>query len=459
MKKNNHHVTLLVMLLLSASLGAQTSEELRIAVNDTGYISHIEAGPEKTDILASVQKIPLLRIRKEKEWLLPVTMNLKDQTFRITYPDTITAHVTVAEYPSHVTFELISVNPEDAITAVIWGPFHITLGETVGEIVGVVRGQGLAFGLQALNVKTTGGKLEFEDGSIEDRGTAAFHVVVNGSSRSSHFYWHINHYLNWGEPWYEGFRESMQEYRIKNQALLARNYLSNMLGWYLLTATTTLADIEWMLARAAGYNAGFALASRMEAFRFNPDIGSILNAIREWETARHCGVFSPSQRERLKDPHNEFHLKSSAQGWILYPYQEYGPFIHKTQVQVSGKPVLSEWTWLQKEKKQPLQFVIRTSGNAGSVDNPVIVLDHEHRLHFPVQLEAGMTLSCDGVQTVRIYDVKGRFKESFELTTDLPELNPGQHTISFNCHCSGSSQIKVAVSIKVRSKGEAVVHH
>ena len=68
------------------------------------------------------------------------------------------------------------------------------------------------------------------------------HPVLNGTSNSEPYYWHINTYCNWGEPWYGGFRESMQEYRIQNQALFDRNYVPNMLGWYRLTATTSVAE-------------------------------------------------------------------------------------------------------------------------------------------------------------------------------------------------------------------------
>lgn len=78
------------------------------------------------------------------------------------------------------------------------------------------------------------------------------HTLVNGTSRSYHYYWHLCHYWNWGEPWYGGFRESQGDYRLENQPFLERNYMPNMLGWFLLSATTTAEDIEWMMARAAG---------------------------------------------------------------------------------------------------------------------------------------------------------------------------------------------------------------
>ena len=65
------------------------------------------------------------------------------------------------------------------------------------------------------------------------------HTVLNGSSNSEPFYWHINTFCNWGEPWYGGFKESMQEYRINNQLLFDRNFMPHMLGWYLLTKNTS----------------------------------------------------------------------------------------------------------------------------------------------------------------------------------------------------------------------------
>lgn len=146
------------------------------------------------------------------------------------------------------------------------------------------------------------------------------HSVINGTSMSKPFYWHINTYCNWGEPWYGGFRESMQEYRMSNQSLFDRNYLPHMLGWYLLTDSTSLPDIEWMLARAAGYDAGFAIATSLEALRTNPNTTALLDAIREWELCRRDHAFSEEIKEILKDPSREFHLsKVHTVVYDLYP--------------------------------------------------------------------------------------------------------------------------------------------
>ncbi len=283
------------------------------------------------------------------------------------------------------------------------------------------------------------------------------HIVINGTSNSKHFYWHINSYCNWGEPWYEGFRESMQEYRIKNQALFARNYLPNMLGWYLLTETTSLSDIEWMLARAAGFNAGFALATSMDAVRKNPDIGSILDAIREWESARRTKAFSIAQRERFKDPKTEFHLEAVKVGqWKLFPYHESQAYRHGKTVRQPGEPAGSRWEYMNPDQVQPLQFKLRVTGDSGTVASPKIDLDRYGTMIFPVELTTGQTLLCEGSPTARVYDDKGRQVKTVEATGQVPVVQPGKHEVQFDCEFKGSVRPTLVVTFKTRGEAEKI---
>ncbi len=60
------------------------------------------------------------------------------------------------------------------------------------------------------------------------------HLIAD-ASRTSHYFWHIYSRMNWGEPWYAGFRESQTEYRFKNQKYFERNLMPGMLGWFLMT--------------------------------------------------------------------------------------------------------------------------------------------------------------------------------------------------------------------------------
>jgi len=42
-------------------------------------------------------------------------------------------------------------------------------------------------------------------------------TVITDASNPGHYFWHIYTRMNWGEPWYAGFRESQTQYRLKNQ--------------------------------------------------------------------------------------------------------------------------------------------------------------------------------------------------------------------------------------------------
>ena len=281
--------------------------------------------------------------------------------------------------------------------------------------------------------------------------------VLNGTSNSAHFYWHINSYCNWGEPWYGGFRDSMQEYRINNQAFLERNYLPKMLGWYLLKRTTSLSDVEWMLARAAGMDAGFALQSSPDDLRKNPGTGTLLDAIREWEEARLGGAFSDGQRGRMRNPRSEFHLeKIAGGGWNLYPFHDSDDFTHEHIQRQPGEPTAAQWEFPNPDDGQTLQFKMRVLGDGGSVANPTFEIDKSATLALDIEVKAGQTLLCEGDGTARVYDEKGNQVKSVKTETELPKLGAGKNEILFDCEFQGEPAPKVTVNFKTIGKPEPV---
>jgi hypothetical protein len=159
---------------------------------------------------------------------------------------------------------------------------------------------------------------------------------INDASNPGHFNWHIATRMNWGEPWYAGFRQSQTLYRFKNQLFFERNLLPAMLGWFAVGPETTLEDVEWMLARAAGYNAGFALVTSLastaqltadpasaEALKSVGPMAAILDAVNQWETARLGGAFDDSVRKLLRDDSKEFRLTpNGAKSWTLYTVRD-----------------------------------------------------------------------------------------------------------------------------------------
>lgn len=266
------------------------------------------------------------------------------------------------------------------------------------------------------------------------------HDFICGTSLSKTFYWHIGSYYNWGEPWYGGFKESMQQYRIDNQGLFERNYMPHMLGWYLLTEKTTLPEMEWMLARAAGYNAGFAMVARPEAIRKNPLSPVLLDAIREWEKARNGGAFSKAQQEALKDATKEFHLeKLSDKAWELSQYGRSTGFKREKFIRQPGEPTYSKFSYEQPWEDQPLQFQLTVTGTAGAVKQIKLQVDNYTDIDLPVQLAFGESLVADGSQQVLVYDASGRLRQTLQFPKALPRMARGSHTITIDNQFEGTT--------------------
>jgi len=283
------------------------------------------------------------------------------------------------------------------------------------------------------------------------------HEFICGTSNSKTFFWNIGAYYNWGEPWYGGFNESMQQYRIDNQGLFDRNYMPHMLGWYLLAEKTTLPEMEWMLARAAGYNAGFAMVARPQALRANPISGPLLDAIREWEAARNGHAFSAAQQALLKDPKQEFHLEKLSEGsWKLWHYNTSAVFTREKKVRQPGEPVFSTFSYDQPFAEQPLQFRMQVIGTSGSISKIRIQADHYNDILIPIELKAGQSIICDGTADIRIFDEKGKAAGVYHLPAAPVTLPAGKHSLQFDCSFNEGDAPVATLQVKYLDSKEAV---
>jgi hypothetical protein len=263
------------------------------------------------------------------------------------------------------------------------------------------------------------------------------HPVLNGSSNVGHYYWHFNSYINWGEPWYASFRESQSRYRFDNQAFYERNYMPNMLGWFLMTPDTRLEDIEWMEARAAGYRAGYAFVAESETLRTNPAADRIIDAVRTWEEAKNLGVFSEEQRARLKDPDRDFHLEKTGQGrWALWNYEKLR-FEHARQVRQPGEPTASVWAFENAYDPQPLYLHLLLGGEGARVERVGIELDGLFAVEVGTPLTQGQSLVWDGSDRMILYDDKGRTVREIAFAKAPSPLAKGQHTLAVDARFSG----------------------
>jgi hypothetical protein len=218
-----------------------------------------------------------------------------------------------------------------------------------------------------------------------------------------------------------------------------------------------MEDMVWMLARSAGYNAGFAMVASPKAVQKNVQSPALLDAIREWEIARTHYAFSKAQQEQLKDTRNVFHLEKIKEGqWNLYQYALSPLFTKEKMLKQPGEPTVSTWNFNQQWATQPLSFKIHIKGKKGFVKNIKMQLDNYSDINLPVELNAGESLVANGSNQIVLFDAKGKQKGSFALPTALPTITSGNHTIIFDAVFSEDEPPVIEMQLKGFIKKEPI---
>ena len=259
------------------------------------------------------------------------------------------------------------------------------------------------------------------------------HYIAD-ASRSSHYFWHIFTRMNWGEPWYAGFRESQTEYRLKNQKYFDRNYVPNMLGWFLMKPETSIEDINWLLARSAAFNAGYAFVTSYDALEKNGYTDEILAAISRWEEARMKGVFTQEQRSLMEDVHKEFELSKSEEGVYWLQHIQVSRITHKYKDRQPGEPSSSTVAFNNHVEEQLLHFII--TAKKGTVINPEIAIGGNRLITIPVKLNEGEHMKYEG-EFAGVYSPQWQLLKSFSLDKNQLMVKPGGHNLEVSCEFMG----------------------
>lgn len=283
--------------------------------------------------------------------------------------------------------------------------------------------------------------------------------VINDASNPGHFNWHINTRYNWGEPWYAGFRESQTYYRLMNQDFYRRNFIPSMLGWFSMSPATSVEDAEWLLARAAGFDAGFAFNLSFETVKKNGGSDAILEAIKTWETARMAGAFTSEHKLKMEDINNEFHLEAAGEGeWNLYPYK-IERYVYEQNNSLAEKPESSVFEFDNPYDAQPMMFII--SPVPGEKDQlsevKSISMEVNNRsLEIPVFMKANQNLKLDLKGNLRLYDANWNLIRNIE-NTDIPGIITGKNTIVLNAKFSKPGNGKLKIEMKTMGKAETIM--
>lgn len=276
---------------------------------------------------------------------------------------------------------------------------------------------------------------------------------INDASMTSHFNWHTFTRMNWGEPWYAGFRESQMNYRLMNQDFYRRNLIPCMLGWFKLDANTSIEDIEWLLARTAAFDAGYTLVTDKKNVAGNGQAAAIIKAIREWEDARLSGAFPAELKKEMEHTANEYTLTQRGEGsWSLYPYAVQR-FKHDNVVRQPGEPVVSKWMFDNKHDRQPVQFVLKANDRISDISMEIANFS---TVTLDVPLEAGDYMKYAGGDAVVIYDGNWNPKRSIAVDPQKMNIPAGESQIIFSCKFAQAENTEKQVSGEFKTIGTEV---
>lgn len=275
------------------------------------------------------------------------------------------------------------------------------------------------------------------------------HLIID-ASRTTHFFWHIYSRMNWGEPWYAGFRESQTEYRFNNQAYFQRNFMPGMLGWFKMTPETSLEDMEWMLAKSAGYDAGYALVADLETVDQNGNSDRILELIGDWEKLRISNSFSEAQKEAMRDSNKEFTLKKMNDSeWSLREvYSEI--YTHEKKVRQPGEPLFSTFEFNNPGDEQVVNFTM-TALNC-DVSNITVEINGYKKVELPVTIKEGQSLKYSGDKELVLYDSNWQVVRKYDIELSDLEINKGDNVITVDSNFDRANK-EASLKVEVRTYG------
>jgi len=201
--------------------------------------------------------------------------------------------------------------------------------------------------------------------------------------------------------------------------------MPGMLGWFKMTPETSIEDIEWLLARSSGYDAGYAFVASLESIEKNGNSDKILELIGDWEKLRLGGVFSEKQKELFRDVKKEFSIqKINDKEWKLFEINA-EVFTHKKSVKQPGEPLFSTFKLKNTGNDQTLNFILTAVDCDAS--EMVIEINNYKEIKLPVVLTKGQAIKYTGGNRASLYDANWQLIREFDIVPADFQINKGEN--------------------------------
>lgn len=126
-----------------------------VALDGRGYYQSIRV--EGKEILTNSTS-PVITTGSKGKLVMPTSMTANDSLLTLKMDDGGSVVLRHKQGDVCITLQVKSLSNQ--YDALIYGPLQVGIHETVGDVIGVAQGEDVAFGVQALDIKTNGGIVE-----------------------------------------------------------------------------------------------------------------------------------------------------------------------------------------------------------------------------------------------------------------------------------------------------------
>ena len=231
------------------------------------------------------------------------------------------------------------------------------------------------------------------------------------------------------------------------------------LGWLSIhaadkkRASTTLEEVEWLMSKAVGYGAGYGLLVNEKAKEKHGGLDRMLAVAKQWNHLNEMGVFTETQKERMRDPYSNWRLEQMSDSlYLLFPMNSSRQYRCAFKETERGLYTSDPLTWRSEEESYfALQLI---AFGKDEVSNPMVSTE-KSLVMFPCTLKQGEKI---------IYDFDGKayltdwnFNVIKEIVPEGASLLPeGSSEVRVMCEAKPKHQPQLIVRYMVREKPDMI---
>ena len=196
-------------------------------------------------------------------------------------------------------------------------------------------------------------------------------------------------------------------------------------------AATSMDELEWMLSKAASFEAGYGLVIDPKAFKGHGMLDEMLETMSHWNRLWRLGAFTEQQEQLLRDPYLDWHLEQvdSLNSYLLYEQHISRRFRCSFEETDPGVLRGETWTWNADERGN-FGLRIQVDGEV-EILNPMVNTSRG-LVMFPCALKPGQRLLYDFGDTAWVIDADYHKLEEVAIE-GLAELEEGDNEAYFLC--------------------------